>query len=154
MKGTVSRDFRPSIFFLIKTSVLGPWSRGLNLFEYKFEIAKIFIRIFKMHAVLLTPHAPCILCHWHRMFICMQCNWHRMFICMQCHWHRMFVCVRNHWHHLHNRVSFFNENFILGSCHPAVVSFWCKKCKTGKKNFSIARAHPGAASKKRIRTYM
>jgi hypothetical protein len=47
----------------------------------------------------------------------------------------------------------FNENFILGSCHPAVVSFLCKKWETGKKFFFIARAHPGAASKKRIGTY-
>jgi hypothetical protein len=27
----------------------------------------------------------------------------------------------------------FNENFILGSCHPAVVSFICKKWETSKK---------------------
>jgi hypothetical protein len=30
--------------------------------------------------------------------------------------------------------------------------FDVKKCETGKKNFSIARARPGAASKKRIGT--
>jgi hypothetical protein len=29
----------------------------------------------------------------------------------------------------------FNENFILGSCHPAVVSFLCKKWETSKKIF-------------------
>jgi hypothetical protein len=55
VKGTVSRDFRPSVFF-IKTSVLGIRLRGKSLCEYKFEFAKIF-EFFKMHAVSLIPHA-------------------------------------------------------------------------------------------------
>jgi hypothetical protein len=86
-KGTVQRDFQPSVFSLKHPS----W----GLLEYKFKFAKIF-EFFKMHAVSMTnfkqlrkvkiiyktamvckklkmhevsmtPHARCMLCHWHRM---------------------------------------------------------------------------------------
>jgi hypothetical protein len=58
IKGTVSRDLQPSVVF-IQTFILGPWLRGWNLFEYKFQC-------FKMHAAL-TPDAQCMRCHWHCM---------------------------------------------------------------------------------------
>jgi hypothetical protein len=76
LKGTVSWDFRPSVFF-IKTSVLVSWLKGWSLLEYKFEFAKIF-KFFKMHAVSLTPHrmhdayvslilhARCMQCHFEK----------------------------------------------------------------------------------------
>jgi hypothetical protein len=54
VKGTVSGDFRPSVFFLHQSIHPGPLIKGL--FEYKFEFAKIF-EFFKMHAVSLTPYA-------------------------------------------------------------------------------------------------
>jgi hypothetical protein len=45
----------------------------------------------------------------------------------------------------------FNENFILGSCHPAVASFLCKKWETGKKNFFDRMRSPWRGLKKALR---
>jgi hypothetical protein len=39
------------------------------------------------------------------------------------------------------RMSWFLMKIFFGFCHPAVVSFWCKTCKTGKKKNFFDHAH-------------
>jgi hypothetical protein len=43
IKGTVSQDFRLSVFFINQTHILvGPWLTGQNRFAYGFVFAEIF----------------------------------------------------------------------------------------------------------------
>jgi hypothetical protein len=73
-KGTVSRDFRPSVIF-IKTT-----SKSENHMQNSDGMQKIL----KMHVVSMIPHARCMRYHWHRMHgaygvIDTACKiWHRM----------------------------------------------------------------------------
>ena len=41
LKGSVSRDFRPPVFFMIRT-YLGHWWTGLSIFEFCFDFVEIF----------------------------------------------------------------------------------------------------------------
>ena len=41
IKGTVQRDFRPPVFFIIPTG-LGHWPMGENVFKFRFVFAEIF----------------------------------------------------------------------------------------------------------------
>jgi hypothetical protein len=100
LKGTVSRDFRPSFFF-IKTSVLGSWLRGLSLFEYKFEFAKIFEFFLNACGVIDTACTQIFLNNFEKWKSNAKQRWYakkcKMYTvsmtpharCIRCHWYRM-----------------------------------------------------------------
>jgi hypothetical protein len=67
-----------------------------------------------MHAVSLTPHAWCMMCHRHRMhqknfWTTLKSENHMQNSdgmsprarYMRCHWHCMHVCMRYQWHRMH-----------------------------------------------------
>jgi hypothetical protein len=69
-KGTVSRDFRPSVFFHQTIPSVPPDSRAKAFLKSasnsprydRFSNTKI------VHAVSMTPHALCMWCQWYRMY--------------------------------------------------------------------------------------
>jgi hypothetical protein len=93
LKGTVSRDFRPSVFFHqnIRPGLLIKGLKPSKIFEFfkmhavsltphaqkifpttskskkSYAKQRWYAKKFKMHAVSMTPHARCMRCHWYRM---------------------------------------------------------------------------------------
>jgi hypothetical protein len=49
---------------------------------------------------------------------------------------------------MESRVSWFLMKIFVGSCHSAVVSFWCKTCETDNKNF-FNRVHAPCRGRKK-----